>query len=84
MKLNSLTSAAPLQQEQERKRHNDTVYKLAEELGAPIDEVRGSYEEVLALFENATVKDYVPIFICRHVKERFYHLSDEDLNIVHG
>jgi hypothetical protein len=70
MYQDSLKDAVLTPQEKEKNKHKDAILRLAKELGAPPDEVKRLYEESLELFKNATIKDYVPIFVGRDVKER--------------
>ena len=56
-------------------RHNDAIVKLSEELSVPVEEVKKLYEETLELFQSASIKDYVPIFVSRCVRERLKHLE---------
>jgi hypothetical protein len=66
----SLDRPALTLQDKERNKHLDAIVKLAEEHGISVEEVKRKYEETLELFQNATIKDYVPIFVSRCVKER--------------
>jgi hypothetical protein len=74
MRVISLDGAALPAQEKEKKKHEDAILKLAKELGAPVEDVKRSYEEALELFKHAAIKDYVSIFVSRCVRERLQHL----------
>jgi len=73
MNDSSVTNSNHLVQEKEHTRHSETIRKLAEELEVPIEEVKRSYDEILESFKSATIKDYVPIFVSRCVRERLKH-----------
>jgi hypothetical protein len=63
-------AVAPGLREKEETKHADAIRKLAEELCVPAEEVRTSYEQALAQFKDASIRDYVPIFVSRNVKEK--------------
>ncbi len=61
--------------EKERNKREDTIIKLAQELGIPVEDVKKTYEEILETFRSATIKDFVPIFVTRCIRERLKHLQ---------
>jgi hypothetical protein len=63
-------TAAPASREKEETKHTDAIRKLAEELCVPAEEVRTWYEQALERFKEASIRDYVPIFVSRNVKEK--------------
>ncbi len=71
----SVNSTSVLSNEKEKNKREDTIMKLAQELGLPVEDVKKSYEEILEKFRNATIKDFVPIFVTRSTRERLKHLQ---------
>ncbi len=61
--------------EKEKNKREDTILNLAQELGLPVEDVKKLYEEILETFRNATIKDFVPIFVTRSTRERLKHLQ---------
>ncbi|HUL00552.1 MAG TPA: DUF3562 domain-containing protein [Nitrospirota bacterium] len=80
---NSLINDRLVLKKNETNKHKDAILKLAEDLGAPPDEVKKSYEEILEQFKNATIKDFVPIFVSRCVRERLKHTSSKKVSVSH-
>lgn len=74
----SVFRSSMLSKEKEKNRHIDAIHKLAQELGVPVEDAKRSYEEALELFKYAAIKDYVPIFVSRCVRERLKHMHHKN------
>ncbi len=77
----SLPESALPSQDKANNKHADAILKLAAELGMPAEEVKGSYEQALEQFKYAAIKDYVPIFVSRQVKEKLKQVHAKEMNV---
>lgn len=67
-----LAIAGPYIDDQDRNRHHNVVESLAAETGRSFDDIIGLYEAALSdLGHAARVKDFLPIFVAKRVKEQF-------------
>jgi hypothetical protein len=54
------------------RRHLASIRFLSDELGRPFDEIAAVYQcELLRLSAHAVVVDYLPVLVCKHVRQ-FY------------
>ncbi len=64
-------SAGQLTDLQESELHERAIEQLARELNLPVSEVQKPYHEALnSLKKDATIKAFLPVLVCRSVKER--------------
>lgn len=59
--------------EQERGFHLSAIHDLAQEFGVSDAEIRSLYENELEnLYHEATIKDFLSIFVARFVRESYW------------
>lgn len=69
----------PYEDEAEKKRHNNVIQRLAQDLGVDEAEIRRVYELKLGeLKEHARIKDYLTVFVSRKVRESFKQQATGD------
>lgn len=67
-----LATMGPYLNDQDRNRHRNVVESLAAETGRPFDDIIRRYEAALSdLGHDALIKDFLPIFVAKRVKEQF-------------
>lgn len=67
-----LAIAGPYLDDQDRNRHQNVIESLAAETGRPFDDIIRRYEAALSdLGHDARIKDFLPIFVAKRVKEQF-------------
>lgn len=67
-----LAIAGPYLDDQDRNRHHNVIESIAAETGRSFDDIIGRYEAALSdLGHDARIKDFLPIFVAKRVKEQF-------------
>jgi hypothetical protein len=75
IELLAMNNTLPYEDEADRQRHRRFIEATAEELQRSVEEVEQFYEEALvAMAENARVRDYLPIFVSKNVKRSLGNL----------
>lgn len=66
-----LVVPGPYRDDKDRDRHHTIVESLAAETGRSFDDIIRRYEAVLSdLGHDARIKDFLPIFVAKRVKEQ--------------
>jgi hypothetical protein len=56
------------------RRHLASIRGLSDEVGRPFDEIAAVYQgELLRLSAHASVLDYLPVLVCKHVRQLSRH-----------
>jgi hypothetical protein len=56
------------------RRHLASIRVLSDEVGRPFDEIAAVYQcELLRLSAQASVLDYLPVLVCKHVRLLYRH-----------
>jgi hypothetical protein len=56
------------------RRHLASIRVLSDEVGRPFDEIAAVYQrELLRLSEHASVVDYLPVLVSKHVRQLYRH-----------
>jgi hypothetical protein len=56
------------------RRHLASIRALSDEVGRPFDEIAAAYQcELLRLSAHASVLDYLPVLVCKHVRQLYRH-----------
>ena len=70
--LTDLAMAGPYLNDLDRTRHQNVIKSLAAETGRSFDDIMRHYEAALSdLGHDARIKDFLPIFVAKRVKEQF-------------
>jgi hypothetical protein len=56
------------------RRHLASIRGLSDEVGRPFDEIAAAYQcELRRLSAHASVVDYLPVLVCKHVRQLYRH-----------
>jgi hypothetical protein len=56
------------------RRHLASIRVLSDEVGRPFDEIAAVYQcELVRLSAHASVIDYLPVLVCKHVRQLYRH-----------
>jgi len=76
-----MTARMLYETEFEKRQHLSAIHYLATDLGMPEEFLRQLYEhELLALKENARIKDYLSVLIIKRMREKWYaHPAENEI-----